>query len=173
MRAILVFVNYKLWSVNRSIMVPPKHTGNLCRVLPSPAPGSNIHEARKCQWEKQHLCFVLLADLGMPARHFSTSWKFAFQTTGENGTFLTLLPIAEKGHFRILTKRTICWPWLGHKALSHVAGIWARAGVLLYDLPCRCWIPWAVLKIPCREAASLWTGQQTGMGLWLVWGISV
>lgn len=28
-----------------------------------------------------------------------------------------------------------------------------------------------MLKIPCQEAANPWTGQQTGMGLWLVWGL--
>lgn len=39
----------------------------------------------------------------MPARHFSHSWKLAFQTVGENGTCLTILPTAqaEKGHFHI------------------------------------------------------------------------
>lgn len=51
----------------------------------------------------------------MLARHFSPSWEVAFQTTGENGTFLTVLPTAqaEKGYFHSLTKRTLCWPWLG------------------------------------------------------------
>lgn len=89
-------------------MVPPKCTGSLCRVGPSPAPGSSIHKPRKCQQEKQRLCFALLAELlGMPARHFSHSWKLAFQTAGENGTFLTILPtaLAEKGHFHILEKK--------------------------------------------------------------------
>lgn len=28
-----------------------------------------------------------------------------------------------------------------------------------------------MLKIPCQEAANPWTGQQTGRGLWLVWGL--
>lgn len=61
----------------------------------------------------------------MLARHFSHSWKLAFQTMGENGTFLIILPTAqaEKGHFHILTKSTICWTWLGRKTLSHLAGI--------------------------------------------------
>ena len=114
-------------------MVPPKCTGNLLRVVPSPAPGSSVHKPRKCQQEKKHLCFALLAELlGMPARHFSPSRKLASQTVGENGTFLTILPTAqaEKGYFHILEKKDICWPWLG-----------IGAGVLLYDLPCRCWIP--------------------------------
>lgn len=31
----------------------------------------------------------------MPARHFSHSWKLAFQTVGENGTCLTILPTAQ------------------------------------------------------------------------------
>lgn len=82
MRAILDFVNYKLWNTNGSITVPPKHTGSLCRVVPSLAPGSCSRESRKCQQEKQRLCFALLAELlEMPARHFSPSWKLAFQTT--------------------------------------------------------------------------------------------
>lgn len=72
----------------------------------------------------------------MPARHFSLSWKLAFQTVGENSTFLIICPTAsvEKGHFYILTKRTICWPWLGLKALNHLAGIWAGLG--FYYITC-------------------------------------
>lgn len=109
MRAILDFVNYKLWNTNGSITVPPKHTGSLCRVVPSLAPGSSSQESRKFQQEKQRLCFALLAELlEMPARHFSPSWKLAFQTTGwgrGNGTFLIIVPTTgvEKGHFYILT----------------------------------------------------------------------
>lgn len=116
--------------------------------------------------KRSRISFALLAELlGIPARHFSPSWILAFRTLGEKGTFLIILLTAqaEKGHFHILTKRIICWPWLGLKALIHLdSGVWA--GVLLNDLPCRCWIPWTVLKIPCREAANPWTGQQTGMG---------
>lgn len=108
------------------------HTGSLCRVVPSPAPGSSIRKPRKCQPEKQRLCFAVLAErLGMPARHFSHSWKLAFQTVGENGTCLTILPTAqaEKGHFHIFggKKRTFCWSWLG---------TWLGLGLGLYCMPC-------------------------------------
>ena len=68
-------------------------------------------------------------------------------------------------------ERALSYFWGEKKDLLLVlAGYLAQAGAgtLLYALPCRCWILWAVLKTPCQEAASPWTGQQTGMGLWLV-----
>lgn len=171
MRAVLVFVNYKLWSVNRCIMVPPKHTRSFCRVVPSPAPGSSSYEPRKCQQEKQsQLCSPGRAPWDASQAFFSLL-DTCLSNFGEWYLLNHLTAWAEKGHFHILTKRIICWPWLGLKALTYLdSGIWARVGVLLYDLPCRCWIPWTVLKIPCREAANPWTGQQTGMGLWRCWG---
>lgn len=111
-------------------------TGSLCSVVPSLAPGSSSPGPRKCQ-QKQRLCLALLAEiLGKPARHFSASWKLACQTAGENGTFLIILPTTrvEKGHLYILTKRTICWPWLGLRTLSHLAGL--GLGLRFYCVTC-------------------------------------
>lgn len=47
MRAILVFVNFKFWSVNKSITVPPRRTGSLWGVVPAPVPGSQCSRANK------------------------------------------------------------------------------------------------------------------------------